>query len=225
MTLLGRGAQAAGAAQAAATPAPRPEDQLPQYEFSMPPEMIALLQSENIEDRVKALLMMGTGVAQSVHRRLREEYRGHMSEGLKTYESQFNNRIQQVQSAQRIYNDFYGTYPQLQRSELIPVVQRVTDSVTAELGNNWGPQIRDEIARRVFAVIASVQMPGAEPAGATQQQPRLAAVPTPRPAATPPPRPPAMRGTGARVPPAAPPPAGSQEQHIEDVLFAGFESS
>lgn len=223
MTLLGQGARAA-AQQQQAPPQPRPEDQLPQYEFSMPPEMIALFNSENPEDRVRALLQMATGVAQSVHRRTREEFGGRLNERLQASEMQFNTRMQQIQTAQRIYNDFYGTYPQLQRSEIIPVVQQVTNSVTAEMGNNWSPQVRDEIARRVFAVLTSVQVPGAEQGSGAQQPPRLAVVP-PTAQPTVPPRPPAMRGTGARVPVAAPPPAGSQQQHIDDVLFAGFEVS
>lgn len=194
------------------TPTAPTQPEVPQYEFNLTDDMDKLLLSEDPTDRRRALLMMAQGVAQSVHRRVREEYRQHFTDAIGKYEKTFNGRLSAIGSAQRIYNDFYGTYPQLQKEELLPVVQAVTGQVTKEMGNSWSPQIRDEIARRVFTVLTSVQPPQAEP---------RSPAPTPPPARMP--RPPVMRGMTTRPAAPAPPAPGSQEQHMQDVLFAGFE--
>lgn len=202
--------------------APKPPEapaapDVPQYNIGFPPELKEALRSQDPEVFMQGLQALSIGIAQITHQNLREEYRKFYDEREQKIVHRIQTETAARESAQRIFTDFYGSYPQLNKPELHQVVSQAAKAVTEELGGNppWTPELKKKVAERVFGLFGT-----APPAQASETP---AATPAPaggvRRAPAPPPR---QRGVGVRpAAPAAPKP-GSQEQHISDVLGASY---
>lgn len=199
---------------APAAPAAPAQPQPLGYAVRLPRELTELLRSDDPEKQAQALEALATGIAHITHQNVREEYRQFYSE----QEKQIIQKIQTDAATRdyvtRVYSDFYGTYPQLNKPELRQLVQQTAAAVVKEAGGNpaWTPELRRKVAERVYGHF-NLAPPAAptEPTSAPAQP-----APTPR-RGNPPPR---QRGVGVRPAAPAAPPAGSQEQHIEDVFNA-----
>lgn len=140
------------------------EDPLPSYDFNVPAGLVDALADENPTRRAEALRALCTGVAESVHRQVRAEYRPWMQ-----------RQHQELQAAeerrQSVQRDFYGTYPQLDHPGLRGIVEWASgQAIAARRGNaTWDTALRDDIARRAIAVIQG--MPSAQPAVPQAPQP------------------------------------------------------
>lgn len=186
-----------------------------QYAVKLPKELREMLRSDDPDVQAQALEALATGIAHIAHQNVREEYRRYYADREAEIVKKIQTDTAAREAAQRIFNDFYTTYPQLNKPELRTVVADAARAVTAEAGGNpaWTPELKKKVAERVFGLFGV-----ALPAQAAEQQggSQTTSPPGAR-KVTPPPK---QRGIGVR--PAAPsaPQPGSQEQHIADVISA-----
>jgi hypothetical protein len=156
----------------AAPAAPGPvEDPIPQYLFDLPKDVVEAVLSDDPALRVRGLQAMFSGALQTAHKRIREEYRGHVSVRERELSTRIQAEMKQTGEGQRIFSDFYTKFPTLNEPALRSIVQHATQNVSAETGaRSWTPELRDKIGERVFSILGK-----AVPA-ASAESPRLSNV-------------------------------------------------
>lgn len=198
-----------GNGQGQGQPSQAPQVQLPAhgYAFNIPPQTAALLTSENPQERIMATQALITGASQIVHQQvvtsIREELGGVIPHIVGVM-------IRQHAEERAVFEDFYGTFKELNRPELRALVKQTAASVLQEYGQPaWSAQVRDVIGQRVKQIISGVLPP---PAGMlpTVAQPQPGAPAAQRPA-----QPPHMTGTTSRP---AGPPLNTQQAEMLDIL-------
>jgi hypothetical protein len=146
------------------------QEPLPNYQFQIPDQLLQMMDSDDPAQRKQALTYLGQGVAQSVHQMVRQE----MTDKMGRLQQELPQTIQQQQASQaqqrQIFEDFYGTYQDLNRPELRPTIVEVAKSVAGEYQQKgmpvqWGPEFKQAVANRVYQVLG--RQPGQQPA---QQQ-------------------------------------------------------
>lgn len=130
------------------------DDLAKMYGFQIPDQLYAQLESEDPGARRQALSTMFQGIAMLTHQNLRKELEQRTGE-MREYVPQVIRQQQEaVQAAKQVHDDFYGTYPGLDRAELKPIVQTVGRQVAQELGiQQWTPTLRDAIAARLASAL------------------------------------------------------------------------
>jgi hypothetical protein len=130
-----------------------PDVEVPAYQYSVPDELLAGFVSEDMNERRNALALMATNVSRYTH----EQVVRHMR---KEFAAVVPRMVEQLVSfrdaAREIAMDFYGTYKQLDNPALRPIVEQTARAIQQERGyQQWGPEFRDEIARRVFGLLGA----------------------------------------------------------------------
>jgi hypothetical protein len=157
-------AYVAGMVQAQKPQQPAPQEQgpqIPDYNFTLPDQLVALIESEDPVQRRQGLAMFAQGVARTVHAntlsdvmRAREEMAHLMPQYVEAVQKQ-QNQVREV------FQDFYGTHKDLDRPELRPLVVSVAQQILQESGaNTWSPELRDKIAGKVRGVLGAYAAPG-----------------------------------------------------------------
>jgi hypothetical protein len=151
------------------------QEPLPNYQFQIPDQLLQMMDSDDPAQRKQALTYLGQGVAQSVHQMVRQE----MAQKMGRMQQELPQTIQQQQAAQaqqkQIFDDFYGTYQDLNRPELRPTIVEVAKAVAGEYQQrgvpvSWGPEFKQAVANRVYQVLG--RQPGQQPAAQPQQPQR-----------------------------------------------------
>lgn len=197
------------AQQAGQAPAPtrgQDSEQFP-YNFQVPDQLMEMIDSENPTQRRAGISALITSLARVVHGEVRKEFTGKLEEVSKsiprTIESHVDARSSSERMQQAVESDFYGTYTELNRPELKPLIVSTAARIMSTTGaKDWSPALRDQIGTEVRAILrASSGLAGAPAAGNGQVA-----------------RPPKQRGTTTR------PPAGPTglEGEIDDLIFGGF---
>lgn len=132
-------------------------DDLPSYQFPIPPALMQAMASEDVSERTTAVQHLVAGIGRAVHRQIRTEMEGRF----RTLPDQFGQIIQSREQAREIFNDFYGTYKDLNDPMFYPLVQAVHQSLGSD-GQTWSAKLRDKIATAVYAKLGR-QMPGQAP--------------------------------------------------------------
>ena len=196
----------AGQAPAATPSQPQPET-FP-YNFQVPDQLMEMIDSENPTQRRAGISALVTSLARVVHGEVRKEFTARLedvSKGIpRTIESHVDARTTAEQTQRAVETDFYGTYKELNRPELKPLIVSTAARIMASTGaKDWSPALRDQIGTEVRAILrASSGLAGAPAAPGNGQVAR----------------PPKQRGTTTR-PPAGP---GGLEGEIDDLLFGGY---
>lgn len=131
------------------------DDGVPEYTFNMPAQFTAMLDSENPAERHAAVAVAMTSVAKTVHRNVINQVRELVTKGVP---QMIEQRIAQQTQAQIIHNDFYGKNPDLKElaekePALYGTITSIAKNVQEELKIGWSPALRDEIEKRVRAVL------------------------------------------------------------------------
>lgn len=174
---------------------------IPEYNFNIPEPLIQHLQSENPAEVQAGVRALAQGVAQTVHKQVVQQ----MASMVQSVVPQMVQQgVASANTAKEIFSDFYGTYKELNVPSLYPLVVDVAQKVASEYhAKSWSPQLRDETARRVKALLTQGQAP----------------VTTPQVPQTPPAKPPAQFGGGGQRPAAS---QGSKtSEDIMKTLFGG----
>jgi hypothetical protein len=199
----------------AAAPTPPKPAEIPDYGFEVPQQIQQMLQSEDPAVQTRGLAALIAGMAKTVHTQVRSEYEAKLTEAVQSARQTFATDTQRAQTAASVFNDFYGKFPQFNRPELRDLVASATKAVVSETqASQWSTGLRDKIGERVSQIISSVS--GNPPPSAEQR------VVAPAPTATTPRRPnapPQMRGSSVRPAREAQPEPGTQEAHINEVVF------
>jgi hypothetical protein len=186
----------------------------PNYSFQMPPDLVQGLGSEDDGVRSQALTHLVSSIGQLIHKNLREEIDTRMETVPQTVQSQ----IRQQAQAKDVFQDFYGSYPQLNNDGLRPIITRVASQLWEAQGRPaYSPQFRDQLAQQVFAVLGQFQ------------QPQAGVVPTPQPvvpavvpAAVPAPPPGGVSPPVQFGPTTRPAPASSGYNEQDDIMNTLF---
>ncbi len=124
------------------------------YDFKIPVETLSKVYSENVEERAAGLAQIMQGTAIAVHRNLTQIMNQYAQHEIPRV---IQGHMELQQAKQSIHNDFYGTYPELNREELKPLVLQVAQQVLQETGlNGWSNKVRDLTAQKVKSVIQGV---------------------------------------------------------------------
>lgn len=124
------------------------------YDFKIPVETLAKVYSENVEERAAGLTQIMQGSAVAVHRNMINVMTRYAQDEIPRI---IQNQFAYNQAQQTVRDDFYGTYPELNRPELKPLVLQVAQQVMEETKtNSWSGKFRDTIAKRVKDVILAV---------------------------------------------------------------------
>lgn len=130
------------------------EPELPEYMFDIPKDIVEAVSSGE-PDQVKAgLQQVIAGTAKSVHQQLRQEMGARIKEAQQQAIRGASTQVEQKTTAQRIKEDYYGTYKNHDREELYPLVQKVAGQAAKELGKRtWDQELRDEVGKRVNNIL------------------------------------------------------------------------
>ncbi len=159
----------AGQPAPAAPAAPAKEDTTPDYQFTIPTELMSLLDSENVTERQQGIGLLSQGVARTVHQTLMGEVNAIVQGQIPTL---VQGMITQQAQAQTIFTDFYEKYPALNKPELRSLIVSTGKEVMTETGANaWSPTLRDTIAQRVLSIVGSGAAPVVPPVVKTPNQP------------------------------------------------------
>jgi hypothetical protein len=149
-----RGLQAAPAVSAAAPPKPQAQPELPHYAYEINEHMVRAVTSEDIMERANALKAFATNLSQTVHMRAVEQMRQEVAAAIPVFVTQM---IAQEYAKREIARDFYGTFPELNRPEVAPIVAQVAQQVMTELrANDWNQRVRDTVGARVKAMLGAI---------------------------------------------------------------------
>lgn len=177
-------------------------DPLPDYNWNVPEALVTAMGSEDPAERRMALQALIRGVATGIHAQVRQEYMSRLQGMATEVPRVMQQQLRQQHEQQQIYQDFYGTYPQLADPRIRPLVMQVAQEEIQRNPNvTWNAEFRDRVAKQTMGLL--------------QQYAQGAGAKTPPPAA-----PPRSVPTGAR-------PNGSaavrdeQQAQLDDLLFGG----
>jgi len=141
----------------------------PAYEFTIPEQMMTLVDSEDAAERRQGIGALAQGVAQTVHAQVMEQVQGMFTQ---VVPQTVMSVVQQQNTAKAIFDDFYGQNPELNREELKPLVVQVAEAAFKESkAQEWSPALRDTIATRVKSILGQgktttpAKVPAKAPAG------------------------------------------------------------
>ncbi len=164
-------AQATQAQAAPAPAAPAPPTQAPQYNMQVPPAILAGIASDDPNVQGAALNQLINGVAETVS----TQVRGEMDNRFQQVPQQIQPMLAREQENQRIQQDMYGTYPELNgyREYVVAAAKQLEPTY----GTAWSPQLRDAIAERVSPMVPGLyqrmQHARAQQVGLQQVQPQV----------------------------------------------------
>lgn len=162
------------------------------YDFSLKPETIAALQSDNPAEVNQAISGCMTLVAKLVHRNVAKEVAAANAHLIgQIIPRMVSNEIELFATRQAINLDFYTHFPELSAPELGEVVRATSERLRKELKKtNWDADFRDRVGNAVMKALgiqraeAAPTVPNAKP-----KAPNLLPGGSARPAGT-------MNGTG-----------------------------
>jgi len=142
------------------------EPPLPDYNFTIPPQLLEMLDSEDPTQRQQGVAALAQGTAQEVHRAIRQE----MTQVFGGVPQMVQAIVGQMLEARQMFDDFYGTYQAFNKPELRPVIVQVAERLQAQpqwQGVGWTSDFRDAVAKEAAQVLGiSLAAPGAAPAAA-----------------------------------------------------------
>jgi hypothetical protein len=129
-------------------------DTIPAYNFNIPDGLVDKLASEDPRDRKEGLGVLIQGASRAVHKAIRDEVMQHIAPAVvRLAVEQVRGRATEAEAMQTIRGDFYGSYPELNKPELIPLIGQMAAQLAAELGvNGYTPEFKAALAARAKAL-------------------------------------------------------------------------
>lgn len=123
----------------------------PEFNFQVPPNLLAAIYSEDPLQRTQGLSAMMQGVARATFQTV-------MGQVQRYYTEQVPAAIREAQAnqaqAQQVHQDFYSSFPELSKPELRMLVLGTAQQLIAETGaKSWTPQLKAALGQRVKAVL------------------------------------------------------------------------
>ena len=142
------------------------------YTFNISPKLYNGLFNPDAseEERIMALQGFASGIATTVHNNIVNSLGNWTREQVQAIPGVIKymmaSREQAQSSAKSIRDDFYGSFPELNKPELAPLVRATIQSIQKETkATTWTPQIKNLVGSRVKSVLAAY----AQAAGGVKQ--------------------------------------------------------
>lgn len=119
--------------------------------INIPDQLLAAMNSENPTERKMATTHLIASSMRTVHRMVLEQSVKMMQQQVAQAVPRFvQQQIMAHQRQQEVYQDFYGTFPDLSAPEIRPVIMATAERLQTEMNNpGWTPQFRDALGKRV----------------------------------------------------------------------------
>lgn len=157
-------ARTQGELSAVRAPKEAPKEEERVFNIGVPPKLVEDLGSEDPNARAAAVHFLVNNLAELTYK---QTMRDVMAKVEPLVSARVQGTIQASTVESDISRDFYGAFPELNKKQLAPIVFNVAKEVVSEFGDSWNPRMRDEIGRRVKALLAEV---GGHVSPSTQQQ-------------------------------------------------------
>lgn len=122
-------------------------------DVQLPPTLVAAMRSESPEEAGAALNLIVQGTARMAVRKARELLDSFVTESLPVM---LSSHAQAQTAAKDVHDDFYGTYPQLNKPEIKPFITNLAAQMANEAGANfkgWNPAFRDAVATKFLGMV------------------------------------------------------------------------
>ena len=150
---------------------PNPLEVVPEYDFEIPDQLLTMMASEDVSERKQAMGALTKGIAQTIH----QQTMSVVADVIKTLQTDMpqniTQQLQQQQRQERIGNDFYNKYPNLNNESLKPVVGNVAKQLMQQdllvgIQPNWTPEFMERVAQGVQELLGQTVTPApiADPA-------------------------------------------------------------
>jgi hypothetical protein len=129
------------------------------FNLAVPDQLMGALRSEDPAEFKAGVGALINSLANHVWEHFRQAVQGELLPMIPRMIEQHTSSAREQESVGR---DFYGTYPQLQNPMFAPMIQTVGATIAEEYARAgrsiaWGPELRDEIAKRIFSVLPSLR--------------------------------------------------------------------
>jgi hypothetical protein len=123
----------------------------PRFNVSLPDKLLTAMASEDAGERGAATNILVNNMLNFMWDNVQREMEARFGNVPKMIESHMGR----AEQTRRIYDDFYQKYPNLNKPELMPVVQNVAKQIISAKGQNftWNEAVRDEIGAAVIGLI------------------------------------------------------------------------
>lgn len=144
-------------------PAAQTADDIPDHMYTVPAQVLSALRSEDPNEVGQGMSQLISMTIRTAHRAMRQELNAALDALRNEQLPSMLNAHQQHQAQSRtIYEDFYGTYKDLNDPALYPLVTSIAmQNFKAGKFREWSPQAKTLIANEVYRVL------GRTPGGAT----------------------------------------------------------
>lgn len=167
MAAQGRGfqPQEPGAPQAPQS-GTQPQGQQPQrnYNFQFTPELMQGLNHEDPNVRNQSLVNLVNGVGEIIHNTVLQQVQTMLQSVREEVPQVAQTTTQQLAEHQKVFDDFYGKFPELNQPTFHALVGQIAKSFYDKNPRaGWSPALRDEIGREVYRIL-KWPVPGARTA-------------------------------------------------------------
>lgn len=156
-----------------------------EYAFNISPKLYnGLFNSEATEEeRLTCLQAYASGIATTVHNRILAELGEWTKKQFSLVPAAVNylidSREARANSQKSIREDFYGSFPELNKPELLPLIKATIDSVQKETGaKTWDKNFKTLVGNRVKGILGAYAQAG-KPAPVAPKTTAPAATPAP----------------------------------------------
>jgi hypothetical protein len=147
----------------------------PKFNLGIPDVLLNAMSSEDPKERSLATHALVNGVANAVWRETSQMVQQQIADLVAGWPRVIESHLAAREQQQQIHDDFYGTYQQFAGKQWIPLIQAHAAALMNEMAaagqqiTGWTPQMRDEIANRLFAEFPQLKdwkPPAGKPNGA-----------------------------------------------------------
>lgn len=172
----------------------KPQD----YTYNISPKLYAGLfgQDATEEERIACLQAFASGISMTVHNNILKSLGSWTKEQFqaipRAVDYLVSRREKETSSRNTIRDDFFKTFPELNKPELTPIIRSTIQGVAQETGAKvWNTQVKNLVGQRVKQLLAAyaqsagfVPSPAKNPPALTPASPAPAKAPTPDPNST-----------------------------------------
>lgn len=158
------------------------------YSFNISPKLYNALFGSEVadEERMMALQGFASGIATTVHNNIMESLGSWTKRQFNAVPRVVNYLVEQREASRAttksLRDDFYGTFPELNKPELSPIIRATIQSVQKETGAKvWTPQMRNLVGERVKKVLSAYAQASAPVAPAPKTVPASVTPPATKP--------------------------------------------
>lgn len=155
----------------ATEPKPQPKPEMPSYEFEIPEPLVAALQSEDPKEVQMGVRNLAQGVAQGIHQTILHELETKYFPRMIAASVQANQQhAQTTEQTTSMRKDFYGSFPELDKPELHPIIGLVAGQLAIEMGvQGYSQEFKAALRQRLTALgVGAAKAPAPAPAPVPQ---------------------------------------------------------